>query len=448
MRTIFITSFHPLISRNILMSGVHQDLAKENRVVLLVPQEKAPYFEEEYGGENIIVEGVDTTLARRDVLLRSWILAVTHTAGLTIKKRAKYFADRRLLSFLISYLPSAVFRGARPVVAFLRFLDPLILRSRRFAPYLERYQPALVFLTDLQNEMDVRLLEESKRRGIRTVGMMRSWDNVSSKGLLRALPSRIVVHNEFLKQEVVVQNHVRSFRVEVVGIPHYDRYFDPEPSSREAFFSSMGLDPLRKLVLLAPIGDRYIRNNKLDASILETLAQLDANILVRLPPTDTVAYLPIPQKKARIVVQKTGDRPWKGNRGAGASKLNEVTRRDEQTLIDSLYFADIVVTGQSTIAVDAAAFNTPIIIANFDQEPREYFDSMRRYYDYEYYVPVLESGGVFVARSKEELVQLAARSLGDKTLGAQGRTRLIGYQAWKRGGATARLVSFVRSQLP
>ncbi len=455
MKTVFITSFHALISRNILMAGVPALLANTHRVVLLVPQEKVSYFADEFGlpagkagGGEIIVEGVDTTLTRRDRLLRYAVLAITRTKGLAIKRRAKYAAGGNLLSYIGSALPSALLRGARPVVAALRFFDPLVLRSRRFAPLFAKYQPALVFATDLQNEMDVRLLEEAKARGVATAGMIRSWDNVSSKGLLRAVPALVVVHNESLKRQMIEKNFIPADTIAVVGIPHYDRYAEPAVTVREDFFAPLGLDKNRKLVLFAPIGDRYIRDNKLDALILETLSHLDVNVLVRLPPTDTIAYLPVPNNRAHIVVQKTGDRPWKNAHGGGASKLNEITRQDEQTLIDSLYYADVLVTGQSTMVIDAAAFDTPSIIIDFDTEPREYYDSMHRYYDYEYYPPVIQSGGVFVARSPEELRILVESSLTDRALGHDGRMRLFAEQAGELGGGSAeRLVEALRSAI-
>ena len=60
MGTIFLTSFHPLISRNILMSGLPAMLSKDRRVVVFVPAKKADYFRENFSGPNVIVEGVPT----------------------------------------------------------------------------------------------------------------------------------------------------------------------------------------------------------------------------------------------------------------------------------------------------------------------------------------------------------------------------------------------------
>ncbi len=430
------------------MAGVARALSAHSRVVLLVPDFKKEYFEEEYGGTNIVVEGVDTTLTKRDLLFRFLILAITHTKGLSIKKRAKYFTDHNILSFLSSFLPSALLRGAWPVVAFLRLLDPLILNSKRFGALCEKYKPDLVFSTDVQNEMDVRLIEENKRRGIHTVGMVRSWDNVSSKGLLRAIPETMVVHNPNLKRELISQNHIREERIETVGIPHYDRYFKPEPSSRDEFFSFFKLDSQKPLILVAPIGNRYIRDNTLDRLALETLSEIDANILVRLPPTDSVNFEGFKSRGAHVIFQQTGDRPWKSGTHEGVSKLNEVTRHDEQTLIDSLSHASVVVTGQSTIAIDAAAFGKPIVIIYFDSEPRAYLDSVRRYYDYEYYAPLLQSGGLRLAKDMRELKHLTEEYLAHGELDRAGRVKLIEGQAWKTDAqSTSRLVELLLARL-
>lgn len=431
------------------MAGIPKMLVERGfRIVLLVPKEKLDYFAEEYGGENIEVVGIDTTLTKRDLFLRFLILSITHTKGLSIKKRAKYYADGDFFSYVFAMAPSILFRGARPVVALLRFLDPIILRSKRFTEVLEKYTPDIVFLTDLQNEMDVRLLHEAKKRNIKTVGMLRSWDNVSSKGLLRAIPEVVLVHNDILRNGLITQNHVTPSRVVKVGIPHYDLYFNPHPTDRKTFFNTMGLELEKPLVLFAPIGDRYIRDNHVDLVALEELSALDANVLVRLPPMDVVNLHGFKSRRAHVVIQTTGTRSWKKGRGDGASKLNEVAREDEQTLIDSLYYADVVVTGMSTVAIDASAFLKPIVLMSFDVDKRAYLDSVARYFDYEYYDAVHASGGVRFAKTKEELRPLVDEYLRMPLKDIDGRRKLVEGQAqFIDGTSRERLVKVLADAL-
>lgn len=55
-KTIFITSFHPLISRNILSSGILDVLVKNNiKVVIIAPKNKESFFKENFERDDVIV---------------------------------------------------------------------------------------------------------------------------------------------------------------------------------------------------------------------------------------------------------------------------------------------------------------------------------------------------------------------------------------------------------
>ena len=66
MKTVFITSFHILISRNILAAGIPRLLVAEGfRVVVLVPEYKLTYFRERFAGPNVLIEGIDANQPSR-----------------------------------------------------------------------------------------------------------------------------------------------------------------------------------------------------------------------------------------------------------------------------------------------------------------------------------------------------------------------------------------------
>ena len=61
MKTLFITSFQPFISRNILNTDVLRLLKKEKdlQIVILVPQEKIDFFNEFFRSDSVIIEGMN-----------------------------------------------------------------------------------------------------------------------------------------------------------------------------------------------------------------------------------------------------------------------------------------------------------------------------------------------------------------------------------------------------
>lgn len=408
-------------------------ISKEIRIIIFVPDFKKNYFVKEFSGLNIVIEGIDDKLASKDLFFRRLILAFTRTRTLYVKKRSKFHRDKNLAAFLSTVIPGILFGRFKSVIELIRFIDQLVLSSKTFASFFERYNPALIFATDIQNELDVRLIQEAKRRDVKTVGMVRSWDNLTSKGIIRAVPDKLLVHNEIIKREAMKYNFIQEENIAIIGIPHYDYYLKAKVEAREVFFKKNKFDPKKPLILFSPIGDRYIHKNVLDKEVLETLSLLDANILVRLPPCDVVNFEGLKDGKARIVFDRTG----LGFEGYGV-KANEISRADEERLINSLYHCDLVVTGHSTMVVDASVFNKPIIIIYFNSKSGVYWESVRRYYDCEYYRPILESGGIELAHNPEELLTLVDRYFKNPKLHSEGRKKIISEQVKFLDGRSAR----------
>ena len=449
-KTVFITSFHTLISRNILQTGLLEMLNKnEIRAVLLVPEAKKGYFLKEFAGGNILIEGVNTALTKKDSFFRQLALASSGAKDLYIKRRAKFYEDKNFFSFAAGSFLTFLLARKKIILKSIRYSDTAFGKSANLDQLLTKYKPDLVFSTDAQNEIDVRLLQLARKRGVKTLGMVRSWDNLTSKGVLRMLPDTLAVNNEVIKEEAIRYNFMDPAAISVVGIPHYDKYLIQPEISKEEFFSALGgsasggqklgFDPQKKLILFAPIGDRYIRNNETDKYVLEILSGLDANILVRIPPMDTVNFGGFKSKKAMVAFDDPGTSSWKGGK-----KLNEVGREDDDRLIASLSYSDVLVTGQSTVTIDAALFHKPAIIIGFEEKPKPYWESILRYYDYEYYKKFKETCALKFAKSPEELLEAAEKYLENPALGKETTEKIIkNYIYFVDGKSTERLSALI-----
>ncbi len=447
MKTLFITSFHVLISRNILSTDAFQGLARdpEIRIVLFVPRKKLEYFSRAFGRPNVIVEGVDTKLRKPDLILRKLSLAALTSRTVWIKHRAEFAATLRRGRYLVKLGLERLLAGRSFARWALRVLDRFLAPHSSFDAYLERYRPSLVFSTDIQNEFDLALARGSCHHGIPVVGMVRSWDNLTAKGVLRLIPDVLAVNTEIVKAEAMRFNAVPAAKIRVVGIPHYDGYESAPPTPRENFFRSIGLDPQKRLVLVAPIGDRYIcefrKNcrNDADRYILETLIAApargelpqDLQLLVRLPPADVVNLDGFRPPSNMVIEQPGVGDP------AGHIKEQELSPEDDRHLRDSLTHADLVITGPSTMAIDAALFDKPIVIPNFEPVERPYFASLSRFYDYDHFRPIIESGGARVARSPDELVTAVRAYLKDPGADRARRKRIVEEQVWRTDGKSS-----------
>src|SRR3989344_5511345 len=156
MATIFITSFHPLISRNILSTGLLEILKEKYKVVILAPSTKKEYFAEEFGGQNIFIEGFDIKPQKKDLFFRKLFLSISHTETLYIKKRSDFYENKNIISFLFSVGSGFLFYKSKLAIKLFRWIDFKFFRTNTFDVALNNYRPDLIFATDLQNEFDVR----------------------------------------------------------------------------------------------------------------------------------------------------------------------------------------------------------------------------------------------------------------------------------------------------
>lgn len=414
MKTIFITSFHVLISRNILATGILPLLANgSRRVVILCPKKKEEFFRKEFEKDGVIVEPIAAKLNWRDFICRFLSLASLRTKTLWLKRRTEMKGV------------GAVFSEIMPVSLMgwlTRRLSPILTPKNRFQSLLEKYKPELIFSTDVQNEYDLSLIQDARKRGIKIIGMVRSWDNLATKGLLRIIPDVLLVNNEIVKREAMELHGVPAEKIQVVGLPHYDNYFQTPKLSRSELTEKLGLSAEKKFVLFAPVGDRYLTNNFVDKNVLILLDKIlpnDWEILVRLPPADSVKNLESGNFSARVKIYRPG-------RHLGNIKNTELSVVDDEILIASIKYTDLLVVGPSTMVIDAAIFDKPVILIGFDgRENRPYLESIRRYYDYNHFQPIIGSGGAPLARNEEEFEKFVKVYLANPAIDRAGRRKIV-----------------------
>src|SRR3989344_879784 len=256
MQTVFVTSFHPHISRNILRTDVLEILRHTHalRVVLVVPDYKKEYFTANFGGANVIVEGVrlyQASRTTRGLFFKKLGLFLFDTGTARLKKRYKYYHEKGLLYFWFSMALGFIGKSflVRRVV---RWLDFHFSPHGFFDGLIAHYQPQLIFSTDPQNENDVSLMQDARRARVPVLAMLRSWDNVTQR-VVRVLPDRLLVGSDTIKDEAISFYRFPENKIVVVGNPHYDRYRAGPTKSKEEFFAEFGMDPQKKLIVYAPI---------------------------------------------------------------------------------------------------------------------------------------------------------------------------------------------------
>ncbi len=436
MKTILIPIFHGHIARNILRTGVLSELTKEANVVLVVPNFKKELYEKEFGSERVsIVASPKIGYLQLDRFFRSFYYYFVDTETVRITQQEQFILGGKRFRYIWSRIWTNILGHTKILRQTVRWLDGLLVEDILFTPIFDQFKPDLVFIPSLTSDDEGLVLRQARRRNIPTVGMFRSWDTVTvNKGNLRIFPDRIIVHTELLKEDVVKYTDYPSEKIEVVGMSHFDYYITDNRIPREKFFEQIGGSPLKKTVYFMPIGLSDQNEDKYMLSLLESWVKNDpafenVQLMISSHPNATK---PIDYASPETLLIKFPDAiDFPG----GKPTDREITKTHMELMASGIYHSDVVVNYQGTTSIDAAAFDKPVINIAFDaHEGKPYLKSVRRFYDFTHYQPILHSGGVRLAHSPDELKKGILDYFEHPERDQKGRERLVREQTFKYDG--------------
>ncbi|HYC72428.1 MAG TPA: hypothetical protein VEB66_14555 [Opitutaceae bacterium] len=436
MKTIFIFITEGFRVRNVLYSDVLPLLQRSHRVVIIVPAADVENVRCAFGGPNVLVEARPESPMRFEskfAFVRRFLLSnparnKTVSVFSSIMKR-----DQPFHYWLVRNVNPWLGRSALVRRAWLSF-EALINRGSEYAALFGRYRPSLVVTTDFGSQThEVRILRFAKRRGVKTASIVYSWDNFSSKGVMGAIADRLVVWSDIMRQEARDLHDIDPANVDVCGAAQFDIYGRPEAlDAREAFCRKVGLDPARPFITQGTITPRFFPTNiEISEIIIEAILRgalpRGLQLLIRLHPqvvnpgvaADALEpYRALERKHDFVKVDVPETKQW--------GSLVSPAATDAQRLASILRHTELMIHPGSTLAVDAAAMDCPVIGLGFDgHHPKPYDESIRRWWDFSYMQPVVRSGGQPVASSRDELIRLILRYLGDRTLDREGRQAIV-----------------------
>ena len=360
------------------------------------------------------------------------------------KKTIRWIGLKRLIASIAA--PSIVRKDTRYAL-----VDKLV--SHQPAEELfDRYRPALLVASNPGLIMsEVPLLRTAAKRGVRSMAVDPSWDNFTNKLIPVRRVDRLIVWNDLMKQQAVDFHGYAPDEVRVAGTPQWDLYFrEGTIAPREAFFRQIGADPARKLVTvtttpreLYPHHDHVLR--VLIRAMAENAWHQHAQLLVRLHPRDEREAYAEFEDVPGVIIEK----PFRATVKAGDGLAIDITTENQRHLANTMRHSDVVVNVASTLAIEAAIFDTPVVNVSFDGEaPSAWVRSARRYYRFTHYVNITRHGAVRVAETPGQLVEQVGRYLDDPSLDREGRGRVVLEQCqFLDGRAGERLAAFVAGEL-
>jgi hypothetical protein len=284
----------------------------------------------------------------------------------------------------------------------------------------------------------------ARRLGIRTVGVLKSWDNIW-QGLI-SRPHELSVWNRVNREEAIRMQAYLQSEVVINGAPSFDAYFNPEwRLERFEFLSEFGLDPERPIVTYATCGvfnrgyaerDETHLADDLLRMFATTPKLRDAQLLIRLHPSSRLEQF----------------WPFLRRRGVAASFVSYLpaigwcpSRRDLLIQASILKYSDVVVTPASSWCIEAAILDTPTIVPVYsDTQPlhaRIEFDDNTLS---SYFRPLVEQGWVPICRSYDELRTKLVEAMNGRHWFAKERSAIVDeYVHFRDANSCARVAAWI-----
>lgn len=458
-RTILIPIYNGVVGRNFFRTDVYRELIRDPaiRIVAVIPSSKIDFYRMQFPEKNLVWEPLDgISEPRLGQVLNGIAFNLLPTRTIWFRQKDRYlkygnypnFIFKRVLNVALGH-----FQFPRTVI---RWCDRFVSSDLGVSAVLKRYQPDLLLVPDVAFGVDRVFLRAAKRTGIATLGMVRSWDNLTSKGVIQILPDRLMVHTDRMKRQAVRYAGMREEDIVVTGPPGYDEFFRPRAITREAFFRSIGVDPKKRLILFAPFFDRYTGSaiamiNGLVDAIESGKLPRDIHMLIRYRPA--VPHIPEGQLHTSVYVSES--RPCEyyfpiKTKLMLSHKDWEFSEDDMQRLLNSLYFSDCIINTFSTLTIDGAAFDKPSIGIRFDADPNcPPLHSVISLADrHDHYRELEALGGVRLVYSMDDLVHAINAYLKNPALDREGRKRICEEQIqFFDGRSGTRVVRYIKQIL-
>ncbi len=302
-------------------------------------------------------------------------------------------------------------------------------RSSEAESLMSAERPVAVLVTGPFQFKQPAIAAAAKKLGIPTIAFIPSWDNLSTKNRMVLNYDGYLVWNEKSRNELdYFYPETKGKPVYVVGAPQFDAFFNQSLfQSREEFCLQQGLNPGLPIIVYAVGSPNFLVEHHGALHLANRISNGDlgdVQMLVRPHPLHNEGEMEtlFDEFGPRIIVQKTAQA---GDRQIGRTQ-------DKNQIIDwinTFRHADVVVNLSSTVSIDAAIFDRPVVNLDFDPQPGQSDQQLIKDINHlwTHFKPIAESGGVYLVNDFDEMVEAISTYLENPELHREKRRWIAEY---------------------
>jgi len=339
------------------------------------------------------------------------------------KERALY-AAQAVFGKALSFSQSAQkFLSAREAAAIRN------LSSCNCEEFLRLVAPDAILLNVPRSDALLPILSAAQARQIPVVLLYHTWKDMAVLGRVNFPFTRYGVWSESMRAELLRQNSwIDPLSVRLTGCGHFQCVGRQDLLITESEFRTiLGAKSNSRLVLfpasspwMVPEEERYIRLLK---NVLRDMnSGGDVQIVVRINPMDHAGRLAeVLRADAPEIIVSKPDWRWDGKRNWCFQ------RRSDQVLYNSLlHYAAVCIGMPSTVTVECAVADVPVINIGFDLPgPAAQPGPVRKFWEADFYEEVRQTGAAQLVEAPDDFKAAVAEALAEPGLGRESRHRLL-----------------------
>ena len=308
---------------------------------------------------------------------------------------------------------------------------------------LQRIAPDLLWSTvNVESTFERAYVLATRELQIPIVNSILSFDNLTSKPA-HLIYDHYLVWNQGMKEQLLrFYPQVSSSQVTITGTPQFDFHRRPEFLwSRQETLRRLGLPPGASYFLYATGHHTLVPAEPDLVAMLARRMRDDAELreqwlVVRTHPLDDwTRWSVIEQSSDRVVLSQAWD--TKPDEESWALP----TADDQARFVSSLAHAIACLNIASTTTLDAAILDRPVIGIQFDRENEAPREIIYEEYDTDHYRPLVQSGGLRLAHTWPELMDLMRQAISAPQQDTEARARMVAQECEVVDGHAAERVA-------
>jgi hypothetical protein len=455
---------HGFSARMILHSGIMTELRRQDlSVALLVPHGTASslmQMAERHGVSVLEAQPVETTLLRLYEQWRHYTYRNFYESVVPRESHVRSLSNgqvtlRKRLRAGVGLLVNWAVRKSRLAHSAVTTAERRILRDPGLREQILALRPRILVSTYPTAMFEAIALGEARNAGIRTVGHILSWDNITSKGEFPIVPDEFISWGPIMTEEISAHYGVPVSRIAECGVAHFDAHITSVSRERIATeLQRLGLDPAKPYLLVGMSLPVYTPGELDIAEWLATAVQDDRfgpelQLVVRPHPQSVCGPYRSPDEWIQRLHGLPSSRVALDLPRFTSGGMNWMMAEDDLiSLVNLLAGSAICINSGSTLTLESVIHNRPVILTHFDgMQHLPLSRSARRVAEYPHLAKLLRFGAAKVTHSFDELERAVVGYLVNPEDDGDARVRARQQEVGAMDGNASRRIAAALARL-